>query len=101
MDHLLVMPLTPFQIGQWAYHRHRGLPVPRICRTGGVLPVPISGSVPWLRTIMQASPLTRFVSFAQAILYRGAEFATLSLPRRRPDRRFVPCHGRHALPAGS
>jgi ABC-2 type transport system permease protein len=27
-----------------------------------------------LRTIMQASPSTHFVSFAQAILYRGAGF---------------------------
>jgi ABC-2 type transport system permease protein len=26
----------------------------------------------WLRTVMQASPSTHFVSFAQAILYRGA-----------------------------
>jgi ABC-2 type transport system permease protein len=28
----------------------------------------------WLATIMQASPSTHFVSFAQAILYRGAGF---------------------------
>ena len=27
---------------------------------------------PWLATAMQASPSTHFVSFAQAILYRGA-----------------------------
>jgi ABC-2 type transport system permease protein len=26
----------------------------------------------WLATIMQASPSTHFVSFAQSILYRGA-----------------------------
>jgi ABC-2 type transport system permease protein len=26
----------------------------------------------WLTTVMQASPSTHFVSFAQAILYRGA-----------------------------
>ena len=29
-------------------------------------------STPRFRTIMQASPSTHFVSFAQAILYRGA-----------------------------
>ena len=29
---------------------------------------------PFLRTIMQASPSTHFVAFAQAILYRGAGF---------------------------
>jgi ABC-2 type transport system permease protein len=29
---------------------------------------------PFLRTVMQASPSTHFVSFAQAILYRGAGF---------------------------
>jgi ABC-2 type transport system permease protein len=28
----------------------------------------------WLATIMQVSPSTHFVSFAQAILYRGAGF---------------------------
>ena len=27
---------------------------------------------PWLATVMQASPSTHFVSFAQSILYRGA-----------------------------
>jgi len=27
---------------------------------------------PWLATIMEASPSTHFVSFAQSILYRGA-----------------------------
>ncbi len=27
---------------------------------------------PWLATILQASPSTHFVSFAQSILYRGA-----------------------------
>jgi ABC-2 type transport system permease protein len=27
---------------------------------------------PWLATLMQASPSTHFVSFAQSILYRGA-----------------------------
>lgn len=133
MDHLLVMPLTPFEIAMskiWA----NGLVI-----TGAVglsltfvvqklLSIPIAGSVPlfmcgvmlylffataiglflatiartmpqlgllymlvaiplnmlsgsntplesmppFLRTVMQASPSTHFVSFAQAILYRGA-----------------------------
>jgi hypothetical protein len=35
---------------------------------------PLDSQPAWLRTIMQASPSTHFVSFAQAILYRGAEF---------------------------
>jgi ABC-2 type transport system permease protein len=41
---------------------------------------------PWLATLMQASPSTHFVSFAQSILYRGAgldvvwpEFAAVAL----------------------
>jgi ABC-2 type transport system permease protein len=33
---------------------------------------PLESMPPWLATIMQASPSTHFVSFAQAILYRGA-----------------------------
>ena len=33
---------------------------------------PLESMPPWLRTLMQASPSTHFVSFAQAILYRGA-----------------------------
>ncbi|HVX79051.1 MAG TPA: ABC transporter permease [Bradyrhizobium sp.] len=33
---------------------------------------PLESMPPWLVTIMQASPSTHFVSFAQAILYRGA-----------------------------
>ena len=33
---------------------------------------PLESMPPFLRTIMQASPSTHFVSFAQAILYRGA-----------------------------
>ena len=33
---------------------------------------PLESMPVWLRTIMQASPTTHFVSFAQAILYRGA-----------------------------
>jgi ABC-2 type transport system permease protein len=133
MDHLLVMPLTPFEIAMskiWA----NGLVI--IVATGlslylvvrGILGVPIAGSIPlfmvgvaiylffataigiflgtvarsmpqlgllfmlvflpmnmlsgsntplesmppWLAFIMQASPSTHFVSFAQSILYRGA-----------------------------
>lgn len=33
---------------------------------------PLESMPPWLVTIMQVSPSTHFVSFAQAILYRGA-----------------------------
>jgi ABC-2 type transport system permease protein len=33
---------------------------------------PLESMPPWLATIMQGSPSTHFVSFAQAILYRGA-----------------------------
>lgn len=33
---------------------------------------PLESMPPWLATIMQASPSTHFVSFAQEILYRGA-----------------------------
>lgn len=138
MDHLLVMPLTPFEIAMskiWA----NGLVV--VAAVGmalylivrGVLGVPIAGSVPlflvgvaiylffatavgiflgtvarsmpqlgllfllvylplamlsgsntpvesmppWLGTAMQASPTVHFVSFAQAILYRGAGFSVV------------------------
>jgi ABC-2 type transport system permease protein len=35
---------------------------------------PLESMPPWLATIMQASPSTHFVAFAQAILYRGAGF---------------------------
>jgi len=35
---------------------------------------PLDSQPAWLRTAMQASPSTHFVSFAQAILYRGAGF---------------------------
>ena len=35
---------------------------------------PLESMPPWLATIMQASPSTHFVSFAQEILYRGAGF---------------------------
>src|SRR5271170_1156498 len=133
MDHLLVMPLTPFEIAMskiWANGLvitvAVGLSLYFIVR--GLLGVPIAGSIPlfmlgvviylffataigiflgtvarsmpqlgllfilvflpmnmlsgsntplesmppWLATVMQASPSTHFVSFAQAILYRGA-----------------------------
>jgi ABC-2 type transport system permease protein len=33
---------------------------------------PLESMPPILRTVMQASPSTHFVAFAQAILYRGA-----------------------------
>jgi ABC-2 type transport system permease protein len=133
MDHLLVMPLTPFEIAMskiWANGLviavAVGLSLQLVVRT--LLGIPIAGSVPlflagaaiylffstsigvflgtiarsmpqlgllymlvavpmnilsgsstplesmppWLATIMQVSPSTHFVSFAQSILYRGA-----------------------------
>lgn len=133
MDHLLVMPVRPFEIAMskvWANGLvitfAVGLSLSVIVR--GLLGIPVAGSVflflggvviylffataigiflatvartmpqlgllyllvsvpmnvlsgsntplesmPWLlRTVMQASPSTHFVSFAQAILYRGA-----------------------------
>jgi ABC-2 type transport system permease protein len=133
MDHLLVMPLTPFEIAMakvWAnglvIAAAAGLSLVFIVQ--GLLHVPINGSVAlfmlgvclylffataigiflatiartmpqlgllymlvampmnilsgsntpldsqpeWLRTVMQISPSTHFVSFAQAILFRGA-----------------------------
>lgn len=133
MDHLLVMPLTPFEIAMskiWAnglviaiavacslYFVVRlflGIPIagsiplflfgavlylffatsigvflgtvarsmPQLGLLYMLVAVPmnqLSGSAtplesmpPWLATIMQASPSTHFVSFAQSILYRGA-----------------------------
>ena len=138
MDHLLVMPLTPFEIAMskiWAnglvITLAVGLSLSIVVRT--LLGVPIVGSVAlfmlgvmiylffatavgiflgtiarsmpqlgllfilvqlpmnmlsgsntplesmpaWLATIMQASPSTHFVSFAQAILYRGAGIAVV------------------------
>jgi ABC-2 type transport system permease protein len=138
MDHLLVMPLTPFEIAMakvWA----NGLVI--IVAVGlslylvvhGLLGIPIAGSIPlfllgvavylffataigiflatiarsmpqlgllyllvyapmmmlsgsntplesmppWLAATMQLSPSTHFVSFAQAILYRGAGFGVV------------------------
>jgi ABC-2 type transport system permease protein len=133
MDHLLVMPLTPFEIAMskvWANGLvitvAVGLSLTVVVRT--ILGIPIVGSIPlfmvgvvvyqffataigiflgtvarsmpqlgllymlvylpmnmlsgantplesmppWLATVMQASPSTHFVSFAQSILYRGA-----------------------------
>jgi ABC-2 type transport system permease protein len=138
MDHLLVMPLTPFEIAMskvWANGLviviAVGLSLYFVVR--GLLHIPIAGSVPlflcgvaiylffatavgillgtiarsmpqlgllfmlvflpmnmlsgsntplesmprWLASLMQASPSTHFVSFAQAILYRGAGFAVV------------------------
>jgi ABC-2 type transport system permease protein len=135
MDHLLVMPVSPFEIAMSKVWSNGlivtlavGLSLAVVVRT--LLGVPIAGSVllflagtalylffataigiflgtvarsmpqlgllfmliampmnmlsgtntplesmpPWLATIMQASPSTHFVSFAQAILYRGAGF---------------------------
>ncbi len=133
MDHLLVMPLTPFEIAMskvWANGSvitlAVGVSLYVVVRT--ILGIPIAGSIPlfmlgvviylffataigiflgtvaksmpqlgllymlvympmnmlsgsntplesmppWLATVMQASPSTHFVSFAQSILYRGA-----------------------------
>jgi ABC-2 type transport system permease protein len=133
MDHLLVMPLTPFEIAMskvWANGLvitiAVGLSLYIVVRA--ILGIPIAGSIPlfmvgvviylffataigiflgtvarsmpqlgllymlvympmnmlsgsntplesmpsWLATVMQASPSTHFVSFAQSILYRGA-----------------------------
>ena len=138
MDHLLVMPLTPFEIAMskiWANGLviivAVGLSLCLVVR--GLLGIPIAGSIPlfllggaiylffataigiflgtiarsmpqlgllfmlvflpmnmlsgsntplesmppWLATVMQASPTVHFVSFAQAILYRGAGFAVV------------------------
>ena len=138
MDHLLVMPLTPFEIAMskiWANGLviivAVALSLSLVVR--GLLGIPIAGSIPlfllgvavylffataigiflgtvarsmpqlgllyllvflpmnmlsgsntplesmppWLATIAQASPSTHFVSFAQAILYRGAGFAVV------------------------
>jgi len=138
MDHLLVMPLTPFEIAMskvWA----NGLVITAavgVCLyvvVRAILDIPIAGSIPlfmlgvmiylffataigiflgtvarsmpqlgllfmlvflpmnmlsgsntplesmppWLADAMQISPSTHFVSFAQAILYRGAGFGVV------------------------
>ncbi|TSD84045.1 ABC transporter permease [Mycobacterium sp. KBS0706] len=133
MDHLLVMPLSPFEIAMakvWANGLVIAIAVALslLIVVRGLLGVPISGSIPlfmagvvlylffataigiflgtvarsmpqlgllfmlvalpmnmlsggntpldsmpsWLRVVMQTSPSTHFVSFAEAILYRGA-----------------------------
>ena len=138
MDHLLVMPLNPFEIAMskiWANGLVIVVAVSLSLRfvVHGLLGVPIAGSIPlflvgaavylffataidiflgtiarsmpqlgllyllvflpmnmlsgsntplesmppWRATIMQASPSTHFVSFAQAILYRGAGFTVV------------------------
>ncbi|MDQ0503315.1 ABC transporter permease [Xanthobacter agilis] len=38
---------------------------------------PLESMPQWLQTVMQASPSTQFVAFAQAILYRGAGMETV------------------------
>ena len=38
---------------------------------------PLESMPAWLATIMQTSPSTHFVSFAQAILYRSAGFTVV------------------------
>jgi ABC-2 type transport system permease protein len=38
---------------------------------------PLESMPPWLATMMQVSPTVHFVSFAQAILYRGAGFGVV------------------------
>jgi ABC-2 type transport system permease protein len=138
MDHLLVMPVTPFEIAVskiWANGLiiliAAGASLYLVVR--GLLGIPIAGSVPlflfgvavylffataigvflgtvarsmpqlgllfllvylplamlsgsntplesmppWLATLLQVSPTVHFVSFAQAILYRGADFAVV------------------------
>jgi ABC-2 type transport system permease protein len=133
MDHLLVMPLSPFEIAMakvWANGMVIAVAVALslLVVVRGILGVPITGSIPlfmagvmlylffataigiflgtvarsmpqlgllfmlvalpmnmlsggntplesmppWLQVVMQASPSTHFVSFAEAILYRGA-----------------------------
>jgi ABC-2 type transport system permease protein len=43
---------------------------------------PLESMPEWLSTVLQVSPTVHFVSFAQAILYRGASFA---MARREPE----------------
>ena len=61
---------------------------------------PLESMPPFLRTIMQASPSTHFVAFAQAILYRGAGFDVVwpQISGGRFDRRGIPWVGSLALP---
>ena len=39
---------------------------------------PLESMPPWLSTVMEASPSTHFVSFAQSILYRGAGITSMA-----------------------
>ena len=61
---------------------------------------PLESMPPWLATIMQISPSTHFVSFAQSILYRGAGLDVVwpRIPRGRGDRRRVLRPRHPALP---
>jgi ABC-2 type transport system permease protein len=138
MDHLLVMPLTPFQIAMSKIWSNSLVIIVAVSLSlylvvRGLLGIPIAGSIPlfllgaavylffataigiflgtiarsmpqlgllyllvflpmnmlsgsntplesmppWLATLAEASPSTHFVSFAQAILYRGAGFAVV------------------------
>lgn len=138
MDHLLAMPVTPFQIAMskiWANALviTTAVTLSLLIVVKTILAVPIAGSIPlfltgvvlylffatsigiflgtiansmpqlgllyilvslpmnmlsgsntplesmpaWLQTVMQASPSTHFVAFAQAILYRGAGLAVV------------------------
>jgi hypothetical protein len=62
---------------------------------------PLESMPPWLSTLAQASPTTHFVSFAQAILYRGAGFAVVAAIRhRRAGRSRIPEPSSSALPQG-
>jgi ABC-2 type transport system permease protein len=38
---------------------------------------PLESMPPWLANVMQGSPIVHFVSFAQAIVYRGAGFTVV------------------------
>jgi ABC-2 type transport system permease protein len=69
MDHLLVMPLTPFEIAMSGLLSTL-VYLPLNMLSGGNTPLE---SMPlWLARFMQVSPSTHFVAFAQSILYRGA-----------------------------
>ena len=160
LDHLLVMPLTPFEIAMskvWANGLvitvAVGISLYFVVR--GMLGIPIAGSIPlfmvgvviylffacaigiflgtvarsmpqlgllymlvympmnmlsgsntplesmppWLATVMEASPSTHFVSFAQSILYRGAGIDVVwpQFVMVAGDRRLVLRSGRVAL----
>ncbi len=113
MDHLLVMPLTPFEIAMskiWAngFAILVAVALSLYFVVRGLLHIPVAGSIPfflvgvalyllvylplsmlsganiplesmppWLAAAVQISPTVHFVSFAQAILYRGAGFGVV------------------------